>query len=134
MRIVNETQTPNYELLRWCRNKGAHIRGTEDPSLLVQEYHALQAIFNAENEEQKGMARLEYAKVSQILLEERDEYIANRIRTTLPEGGSGLLFLGLAHDIKCLLEQEMKVTEPEGLIDGSSESLREKLSGKERRL
>ena len=46
-RIVNETQTPNYNVLRWLRDKGAHIIGTESPRLLLDEYQSLQAIFNA---------------------------------------------------------------------------------------
>ena len=131
-KIVDETQTPNYTLLRWLRNKGAQIIGTEDPALLLQEYRALQSIFNGTNEEQKYMARLEYGKISAYLLESRDEYIAQRIKATLPEGGMGILFIGLAHDVKKLLEQEMEVREPEVLIGGTSETLRNKLYGRER--
>ena len=131
-KIVDETQTVNYELLRWLRDKGANIMGTENPSLLLQEYRALQAIFNSEKEEQKQALRLEYARVSAYLLEGRDEYIARRIKATLPEGGRGILFIGLAHEVKRLLEQEIEVTEPETLIGGSSETLRSKLYGKER--
>ena len=132
-RIVDETQTINYDILRWLRGKGAHIMGTESPSLLLQEYRALQAIFNAESEEQKNAARLDYAKVNAHLLEGRDEYIAQRIKNTLPEGGMGILFIGLAHEVHKLLEQEMDVSEPEVLIGGSSDTLRKRLLyGKER--
>ena len=131
-KIVDETQTPNYELLRWLRAKGHIIMGTESPSLLLQEYRALQAIFSAESEEQKQAARWEYVKVSAYLLEGRDEYISQRIKTTLLEGGIGILFIGLAHEVKRLLEQEMEVSEPERLIGSSSEALRKRLSGKER--
>jgi len=130
-KIVDETQTPNYNLLRWLRNKGAHIMGTEDPLLLLQEYRALQTIFNAEGEEQK-QAALKYEKISAPLLEGRDKYITQRIRDTFPEDGIGILFIGLAHEVKRLLEQEMEVSEPETLIGSSSEALRKRLSGKER--
>lgn len=126
-RIVDETQTPNFDLLRWLRDKGAHIMGTEDYRLLSQEYCASQIIFNAEGEEQKRAARLKYAKESAYLLEGRDEYIAGRIKATLPEGGMGILFIGLAHEVKSLLEQEMEVSEPEALIGGLSEALRERV-------
>jgi len=132
--IVDETQTPNYDLLRWLRNKGAHIMGTESPPLLLQEYRALQTIFKAEGEEQK-QAALEYEKVSAHLLEGRDKYIAQRIKATLPEDGRGILFIGLAHEVKRLLEQEIEVGEPEALIGSSSEALRERVRerlGKER--
>jgi len=69
-------------------------------------------------------------------LKGRDEYIAKRIKDTLSEGGMGILFIGLAHEVKRLLEQEMEISEPETLIGGSSEALREKLRlyGKEREL
>jgi len=135
-RIVDEAQTPNYEVLRRLRDKGANIVGTESLPLLLQEYRGLQAIFNSENEEQKHEARLKYAKVSPYLLKGRDEYIAKRIKDTLSEGGMGILFIGLAHEVKRLLEQEMEINEPETLIGGSSEALREKLRlyGKEREL
>lgn len=126
-KIVDETQTPNYDLLRWLGDKGANIMGTENPSLLLQEYRALQAIFNSENEEQKQTARAKYARVSTYLLEGRDEYIAQRIKATLPEGGKGILFIGLAHEVKRLLEQEIEITEPETLIGSSSETLRERV-------
>ena len=36
-KIVDETQTANYDLLRWLRDKGANITGTESPSLLLEE-------------------------------------------------------------------------------------------------
>lgn len=132
--IVDKTQTPNYEVLRWLRGKGAHIMGSEDQPFLVQEYRALQTIFNAENEEQKHAARWEYQKVSAHLLEGRDTYIAQRIKATLPENGIGILFLGLAHQVKRLLDQEIEVSEPKALIGASSESLRERLVRKEREL
>ncbi len=132
-KIVDETpQTPNFDLLRWLKSKGTHILGTESPTALLKEFRALQAIFDAVNEEQKQSAKLEYAKASPYLLEGRDEYIAGRIKATLPEGGLGILFIGLAHEVKILLEKEMLVTEPEALIGASSESLRRKFSGKER--
>lgn len=64
----------------------------------------------------------------------RSEYIAQRIKATLPEGGTGILFIGLAHEMKRLLEPEMEVSEPETLIGSSSEALRERLVRKEREL
>jgi len=126
-KIVNETQTANYDLLRWLRGKGAHIVGTENINLLLQEYRALQAIVSAESDKQRQTARLEYMKVSAFLLDERDKYIAQRIKADLPEGGMGILFIGLAHEVNRLLEQEIEVAEPETLMGRPSEALRNKL-------
>lgn len=132
---VDKGQTANYELLRWLRGKGAHIMGTENQPLVAQEYCALQAIYNAKDEEQRQTARREYAQVSASLLEGRDEYIAGRIKATLPEGGMGILFIGLEHEVQRWLGQEIEVSEPETLIGASSEALRKRLLyGKERKL
>lgn len=133
-RIVNETQTLNYNVLRWLRDKGAHIIGTESPRLLLEEYQSLQAFFNAPSLELKRAALLKYRNNSGFLLEGRDRYIAQKINETLSEGEVGLLFMGLVHEIKKLLEKEVEVTEPEALIGGSSETLRSKFYGKEREL
>ncbi len=124
---VDRIQTINYRLLRWLRRQGAHIMGTESPPLLLQEKAALETFYNAPEEEQKQAALLEYRKVSAPISKERDKYIAQRIRDTLPEGGRGILFIGLAHEVKRLLEQEMEVSEPETLIGSSSEALRERV-------
>lgn len=132
-RIVDETQTPNYKVLRWLRDQKAHIMGTESPPLLLEEFQSLQAIFNAPNGELKRVVLLRYREKSESLLEGRDRYIAQRINKTLSEGEVGLLFIGLAHEIKKLLEKEIEVIEPEGLIGASPEALRSKLYGKERK-
>lgn len=126
-RSVDKIQTINYELLRWLRNKGAHIMGTESLPLLLQAQRVLQTFYDAPKEEQKHAALLEYRQVDAPITKERDEYIAQRIRDTLPEGGRGILFIGLAHEVKRLLEQEMEVSEPETLIGSSSEALRERV-------
>jgi len=130
-KIVEETQTANYKLLRWLRNKGALIMGTESRPLLLQGKAALETFLNAP-EEQKHAALLEYRKVSACLLEGRDKYIAQRIKATLPEGGIGILFLGLAHEVKRSLEQEMEVSEPGARMDSIVEAFRKRLFGKER--
>src|SRR3989339_409405 len=126
-RSVDKIQTINYELLRWLRNKGAHTMGTESLPLLLQGFRALQIFLNAPEEEQKQAALLEYRKVSARITKKRDGYIAQRIRDTLPEDGRGILFIGLAHEVKRLLEQEMEVSEPETLIGLPSEALRRRL-------
>lgn len=123
-RIIEETQTANYEILRWLKGKGAVIFGTEDPGLLMEDYQALQAITNCPDGEGKTVARLEYFKKSSWLLWERDQYIAQRIRETLPEGKTGLLFAGVAHDVGSLLANEIRVSTPEMASSALPEVLR----------
>lgn len=133
-RIVNETQTANYEIIRWLKGKGAVVFGTEDPSLLMEEYQALKAIANFPDGEVKTAAHLEYLKKSSWLLEERDKSIAQRIRETLPEGRTGLLFIGAAHDVGSLLTNEIRVSTPEMVSRALPEVLRDFYSlGRERK-
>lgn len=122
-RIVDETQTANYEILRWLKGKGAAILGTEAPNLVMEEYQALQAIVNCPDGEVKAVARLEYLKKSSWLLEERDKSIAQRIRETLPEGRTGLLFIGAAHDVGSHLGNEIRVSTPEIISSALPEAL-----------
>ena len=132
--IVDETQTANYEILRWLRGKGATIFGTEDANLLMEEHQALQAIANCPDGEAKTAARLEYLKKSSWLLEERDKFIVQRIRETLARGKTGLLFIGTAHDVGSLLDSEIRVSTPEMVSHALPEELREFYSlGKERK-
>lgn len=122
--ILSKAQTPNYEVVRQLRDQGAHIVGTEDVGLLVREYNLLQATLNTSTEDEYVEARLRYANEVPALSEQRIDYIAQRIRDTLPEGGTGVLFIGLAHEIKNLLEKEMEVVEPEILTGLPPENLR----------
>lgn len=132
--IVDKTPTANYEILRWLKGKGAAIFGTEDASLLMEDYQALQTIANCPDGEVKTFARLAYLKKSSWLLEERDQSIAQRIRETLPHGKTGLLFIGLAHDVGSLLTNEILVSTPEMVSRALPEVLRDfYILGKERK-
>ncbi len=126
--ILSKAQTPNYDVIRQLRDRGAHIVGTEDMKLLVKEYELFQTTQNTsfEDEEQYVEARLKYFEEAPELSKQRIDYIAQRIRNTLPEGGTGLLFIGLAHEIKKELEKEMEVVEPEILTGLPPEALRKK--------
>lgn len=74
--------SPNFDLLRSLKKKGAQIIGTEDIDLVFQTRDAILA-------GDRGRAR------SLALL--RDEKIEERIEATLEEGDLGVLFLGAAH-------------------------------------
>ncbi len=123
-KIVDKTQTANYEILRWLRGKGATIFGTEDANLLMEEHQALQTIANCPDGKAKTAARLEYLKKSSWLLEERNKSIAQRIRETLSRGKTGLLFIGAAHDVGSLLDSEIRVSTPEIVRSALPEVLR----------
>lgn len=127
--VLSKAQTPNYDVVRQLRDRGAHIVGTEDVGLLVREYNLFQSTQGTsfEDEDQYVEARLRYAEEAPVLSRQRIDYIAQRIRDTLPEGGTGILFIGLAHEIKSLLEKEMEIVEPEILTGSSPEGLRRRV-------
>jgi hypothetical protein len=98
-KIVSKAPGQNYELLRWLIEQGATVLGTEDPELLVEEHTLLRAINDASGRA-KARARAAYANRAPALLDERDGYIARRIDATLGEGQTGLLFIGVAHQVE----------------------------------
>ncbi|HNY33468.1 MAG TPA: hypothetical protein PKK68_02315 [Methanothrix soehngenii] len=50
-----------------------------------------------------------YGQVKDRLLLERDLFIARAIDATLPEGETGLLFIGAAHDVLSKLAGDIEV-------------------------
>ena len=103
-RIVADVDSPNYRLLRWLASQGAMVIGTEDPILLQEEYELLKASVTDE------AARQAYAARATGLLESRDRYIATRIGDTLPSAGTGVLFVGLQHQVTKILPPDIEVT------------------------
>lgn len=85
---------PNYQLLLKLMEKGAEVVGTEDPTLLLEEYRSL-------HEGPRGDA--------QARLKKRDTFIAQRIHHTLKEGEIGILFLGLLHRVDKELPSDIPV-------------------------
>lgn len=103
-RIIAEVDSPNYRLLRWLAARGAVVVGTEDPVLLQEEYQFLRASIS------DASARREYAARAAELLARRDRYVAIRIDTTLPTGGTGLLFMGAQHRVGEALPRDITVS------------------------
>jgi hypothetical protein len=102
--IVNEVAASgsrNYKLLQYLQQKGAQIIGTESPDLLFQEYSLIKQ--SAQSEEK-----------AQLLLNQRDDYIAQRINNTLQEEEMGILFLGILHNIEDKLAKDIVLIQPLG--------------------
>lgn len=113
-KILNEVKSPNYELLRWLKERGAKIFGTEDPKLLKKEYKFVKKItFEAKTprtvaRQRPRLLRGERTEAA-TLLAQRDAYIAKRIDKTLNKGDLGILFLGAAHQIQNKLPKDIQV-------------------------
>ena len=108
-KIINEVQSPNYELLRFLKEKGAKVFGTENPELLKEEYKFITQILRAQDKIKKNKLKQAYENQASELLVKRDTYIANRIDKTLNRGESGILFIGAAHQILPKLPKDIQV-------------------------
>lgn len=100
---------PNYVTLRWLIESGANLIGTEDPALLLEEYRLVQKMM-ATNAECAALNPID----TERLLQKRDHFIAARVNQTLPEGGTGLLFLGMLHRVENDLPSNIQVSYPFG--------------------
>lgn len=125
-KIINQVKSPNYQLLRFLKDTGAKIFGTEAPQLLEEEYRFVCQILQAQDEKRESKIRTSafggepcfsptleireiYENRAAGLLAERDRYIAKRINKTLNKGDLGILFLGAAHQIKDKLPKDIQV-------------------------
>ncbi|MDO8438245.1 MAG: hypothetical protein Q7S69_08850 [Nitrosomonadaceae bacterium] len=93
----------NHQLLVELMAQGAQLMGTEDPSLLLQEYQFHQSALGGGKQGHENLQE----EQSRGLLAQRDRFIAGRINATLPDGEIGLLFVGMAHSVEPLLDGDI---------------------------
>jgi len=113
LEIINdlaEKGSVNHRILRELIRRGALLMGTEDPQLLLEEYHYLQEIFRATGSDARQTIVKEYTKRTPLLLKKRDVFISKRIGETLLHGMTAILFMGLTHRIDELLPADIQVT------------------------
>jgi hypothetical protein len=106
-----EAGSRNHRLLLSLQARGAVLMGTESPELLVQEYQLASGALAAGR---ASPAKLCRDRIRDTLLERRDRYIADRINRTLGAGETGILFMGMLHDVARLLEPDIQVGYPLG--------------------
>ena len=102
----------NYQILLRLMEKGATITGTESPELLIKEYHLAKKAFAGPGARENDRTDSGRHAESDILLKQRDAYIAQRINSTLGAGETGVLFLGLLHNVEHLLDRDIMVLYP----------------------
>jgi hypothetical protein len=102
----------NHRLLLSIMEKGATVMGTESAELLVEEYQLFKSILNARNSKKTPKIDECRKALSESLLERRNRYIADRINTTLREGETGILFLGLLHNLEKRFDKDIKLIFP----------------------
>lgn len=124
VRNVASNGSKNYQLILELIYKGAMLEGTEDPELLIEEYNLIKNISSAKTEKEKRITRDEYKKESSRILRQRDAFIAKRIDETLKENETGLLFIGLIHEVNLFLPHDISIhylIHPLRLKDGNPE-------------
>ncbi|MDA2922502.1 hypothetical protein MYX07_04535 [Patescibacteria group bacterium AH-259-L07] len=89
-----DEKLPQYLIIEKLIEKGAIVHGTDSLPLLLQEIQRL--------DQTRGIAPTQQEK--DLLLKQRDEFIAKQINRTLPENEIGLLFTGAYHHV----DQELK--------------------------
>ncbi|HYU32483.1 MAG TPA: hypothetical protein VEW48_09990 [Thermoanaerobaculia bacterium] len=99
----------NYQLLAELMERGATLMGTEDPELMVAEYRRIQSLVRTAQQREPDAAAEELKREGEEILRGRDAFIARRIETTLEEGETGILFLGLLHRVDALLDGKFDV-------------------------
>jgi hypothetical protein len=108
---VAASGSKNYRLLEKLQDKGALLMGTESPELLLQEYTLMKQLSSGQQSESTLAS-------AQVLLEKRDNYIAQHINETLQENEIAILFLGLMHRIEEKLPKDIVLIQPLGKPSG----------------
>ena len=98
----------NHQLILRLLDQGATQMGTEDPSLLMEEYEMQKRHLARERVAfRAGKHRPE--KHLDRVLQARDAFVVKRISDTLQEGEIGLLFLGALHRFDSLRSTDLRL-------------------------
>ncbi|MBI5419301.1 MAG: hypothetical protein HZA60_04365 [Deltaproteobacteria bacterium] len=105
-----KTGSPNHQLLLSLLKKGAVLMGTESAEILLEEYGLVKNLLDAKTEEEARNIAERQRRLSKDLLRRRDEFIADRINETLCAGETGILFLGMLHELGDRLASDIRVS------------------------
>ncbi len=101
----------NYELVARLLQRGAILVKTEDFKLVKEERDRLLKITQAKTKLKKMLGFIRYRLTKDLLLNERDKFIAQRIDETLSQGEIGIIFIGAYHNIKKRLPEDIQIKE-----------------------
>jgi len=108
----------NHQLLMRLHEQGATIMGTESADLLVEQYAINKKILASGDFYKATELEATLKAASDLLLEKRDAFIASRIDQTLQVGETGILFLGMLHNIVERLPEDIEILYPLGRQKG----------------
>jgi hypothetical protein len=99
----------NHRLLVDLIAKGARLVGTESPQLLIEEYDLARRLLGGPGAPALANTTA-FGEQSRKLLDQRDQFIADRINQTLQPGEIGLIFLGMLHNLDGHLAPDLHLT------------------------
>jgi len=107
----------NHQLLLDLVARGANLIGTEDPKLLLDEYRDVKIALKDGPGETSSPKQPVGVSRHKETLSKRDAYIGRRIDESLQPGRTGILFLGMMHNVEPFLPADIVVTRlvPPGL-------------------
>ena len=105
-------ESRNHRLLFRLMERGATIMGTESSELLVEEYQLIKQVMAAGDTNEAAKIEARQKALSDSILKRRDQFIADRINSTLCEGETGVLFLGMLHSLGDRLHRDIRVIYP----------------------
>jgi len=97
----------NHRLLLRLVERGATIVGTESAALLMEEYKLIVNSMDGGKPVAEPVAAPD--EKFRTLLEKRDRAIASRIDDTLKRGETGILFIGMLHNVEKWLVDDIRV-------------------------
>jgi hypothetical protein len=89
--------------------RGATLLGTEDPQLLWEEYQNVKSALKNDAGAAGALEQTRQAARSKEILSKRDAYIGRRVGQALPPGRTGILFLGMLHNVESFLPADIIV-------------------------
>jgi hypothetical protein len=110
VRDLARSGSRNHRLLVDLMDRGAHLTGTESAELLMAEYQLAVRLAKGATGSANGSSAAMFADQGRSLLERRDQFIADQIDRTLEPGESGVVFLGMLHNLKGRLPGDIAVT------------------------
>ena len=110
VRKIAQMGSENHQLLLDLMARGATLMGTEDPNLLLDEYRSIKNALKDDPGEAYSPARPVSDSRHKETLSKRDAYIGGRIDESLRPGRTGILFLGMMHNVEPFLHNDIVVT------------------------
>ena len=99
----------NHQLLLDLVARGATLMGTEDPKLLLDEYRNVKSALARGAGKADPVQPINPPSPQGRAMAGRDAYIGRRIGQSLRPGRTGVLFLGMMHNVESFLPADMVV-------------------------